>query len=155
MVRYVARYADPELYELVSHLRSELSEQNKEMRALQAKNEMLKDEIERLQAEVDLMRRMDEPTLIALQQKDAEIERLRGNQDVIVQNAALTGEVMLLKAEIKQLRTELNRTRDAVDSIADERDIFKRTLDKRDLEVERLQQDVKYYRELLKAAKGS
>lgn len=113
----------------------------------------LKNEVERLRAEVDLMRRMDEPTLIALQQKDAEIERLRGNQDVIVQNAALTGEVMLLKAEIKQLRTELNRTRDAVDSIADERDIFKHTLDKRDLEVERLQQDVKYYRELLRAAK--
>ena len=62
---------DPELYDLVNHLRSELSEQNEEMRALQAKNEQL-------QAEVDLMRRMDEPTLVALQQKDTEIERLRG-----------------------------------------------------------------------------
>lgn len=43
MIKYVARYADPELYEQVSHLRSELNEQSEAMKALQAENRKLRE----------------------------------------------------------------------------------------------------------------
>ena len=96
----VARYLDPELHELVSHLRSELSEQNSEMRALQAENEQL-------QAEVDLMRKMDEPTLVALQQNNAEIERL--HDQVVRLSTLIDAERGLRDAEIERLRSEINQ----------------------------------------------
>jgi chromosome segregation ATPase len=102
-------------------------------------------EIARLRKELEGADRV-ETRLERIEKQQAEIERLRDQDaETLKAHLELAFEVQRLQqAEadelIKKMRSEIDRLRAELTDMTDQRDIFKRTLDKRDYERDELRQ---------------